>query len=92
MSLTLIDAPSPNFNERLHPLDMLVLHYTGMKDGPAALARMQEEKEPRVSAHYMVERTAPSRWKTISASSRPTIIRGTNRWRSTPLCAPALSR
>ena len=23
MSLTLIDAPSPNFNERLHPLDML---------------------------------------------------------------------
>ena len=55
MSLTLIDAPSANFNERLHPLDMLVLHYTGMKDGPAALARMQEDKEPRVSAHYMVE-------------------------------------
>ncbi|HBQ49350.1 MAG TPA: N-acetylmuramoyl-L-alanine amidase, partial [Hyphomonas atlantica] len=21
---------SPNFNERKHPLDMLVLHYTGM--------------------------------------------------------------
>lgn len=55
MSLTLIDAPSANFNERLHPLDMLVLHYTGMKDGPSALARMREEKEPRVSAHYMVE-------------------------------------
>jgi N-acetylmuramoyl-L-alanine amidase len=55
MSLTLIDAPSANFNERLHPLDMLVLHYTGMQDGPSALARMQEDREPRVSAHYMVE-------------------------------------
>jgi N-acetylmuramoyl-L-alanine amidase len=55
MTLTIIEAPSPNFNERLHPLDMLVLHYTGMKDGPAALARMQEDREPRVSAHYMVE-------------------------------------
>ncbi len=55
MSLTIIPVPSANFNERLHPLDMLVLHYTGMKDGPSALARMQEDKEPRVSAHYMVE-------------------------------------
>jgi len=55
MSLTIIPAPSANFNERLHPLDMLVLHYTGMKDGPSALARMQEDKEPHVSAHYMVE-------------------------------------
>lgn len=55
MSLTIIQAPSANFNERLHPLDMLVLHYTGMQDGPSALARMQEDKEPRVSAHYMVE-------------------------------------
>ena len=55
MSLEIISATSANFNERLHPLDMLVLHYTGMKDGPSALARMQEDKEPRVSAHYMAE-------------------------------------
>ena len=55
MSLEIIQAPSANFNERQHPLDMLVLHYTGMPDGPSALARMTEEKEPRVSAHYMVE-------------------------------------
>ena len=51
----LIPAPSPNFNERLHPLDMLVLHYTGMKTGEEALARLREDAEPRVSAHYMVE-------------------------------------
>lgn len=54
MSLRIIEAPSPNFNERLHPLDMLVLHYTGMKDGPSALARMCDP-ESQVSAHYMVE-------------------------------------
>jgi N-acetylmuramoyl-L-alanine amidase len=54
MSLRIVDAPSPNFNERQHPLDMLVLHYTGMKDGPSALARLCDP-EAQVSAHYMVE-------------------------------------
>jgi N-acetylmuramoyl-L-alanine amidase len=54
MTLRMVEAPSPNFNERLHPLDMLVLHYTGMKDGPSALARMRDP-EAEVSAHYMVE-------------------------------------
>ena len=33
---------------------MIVLHYTGMTDGPAALARMRDP-EAGVSAHYMVE-------------------------------------
>ena len=33
---------------------MLVLHYTGMKDGPSALARMRDPAS-KVSAHYMVE-------------------------------------
>ncbi len=55
MSLNITQAPSPNFNERLYPLDMLVLHYTGMPNGHAALARLREDREPRVSAHYMVE-------------------------------------
>jgi len=32
-------TPSPNFNDRKAPLDMLVLHYTGMESGEAALAR-----------------------------------------------------
>jgi N-acetylmuramoyl-L-alanine amidase len=54
MSLSIIQAPSPNFDERAFPLDMLVLHYTGMKDGPSALKRMREP-ESKVSAHYMVE-------------------------------------
>jgi N-acetylmuramoyl-L-alanine amidase len=54
MSLRVISAPSGNFDERMFPLDMLVLHYTGMKDGPSALARMRDPAS-KVSAHYMVE-------------------------------------
>lgn len=54
MTLRLIDSPSPNFNERKHPVDMLVLHYTGMADGATALARMRDPAS-EVSAHYMVE-------------------------------------
>ncbi len=49
-----ISAPSPNFDARLAPPDMIILHYTGMVDGPSALARMRNP-EAKVSAHYMVE-------------------------------------
>ena len=54
MTLTFIDAPSPNFDARTKLPDMLVLHYTGMKSGPEALARLCDP-EARVSSHYMVE-------------------------------------
>lgn len=50
----IIAAPSPNFNERRAPPDMLVLHYTGMQTGEAALARLCDA-EAQVSAHYLVE-------------------------------------
>jgi N-acetylmuramoyl-L-alanine amidase len=50
----MIEAPSPNFNERKGPPDMVVLHYTGMKTGAAALARMCDP-EAKVSAHYMID-------------------------------------
>lgn len=45
--------PSPNFNDRKHPVDMLVLHYTGMETGQAALERMCDAAA-NVSAHYMI--------------------------------------
>lgn len=54
MKLPVIDAPSPNFNARKRPVSLVLLHYTGMKDGPSALARMRD-KAAQVSAHYMVE-------------------------------------
>lgn len=49
-----IDAPSPNFNARKRPVSLIVLHYTGMKDGPSALTRLRD-KAASVSAHYLVE-------------------------------------
>lgn len=49
-----IEAPSPNFDERRSLPDILVLHYTGMRTGQEALARLQDA-EAKVSAHYMVE-------------------------------------
>jgi len=52
--MTPIAAPSPNFNARTAPPDMLILHYTGMPTGEAALARLRDPAS-EVSAHYMVE-------------------------------------
>jgi len=52
--MKLIAAPSPNFDARTRPPDMIVLHYTGMRTGEAALARLRDP-EARVSAHYVVE-------------------------------------
>jgi N-acetylmuramoyl-L-alanine amidase len=47
-------APSPNHGaRRAGPLDMLVLHYTGMDSGAAALARLRDPLS-EVSAHYLV--------------------------------------
>ena len=52
--MKLIDAPSPNFDARTSPPDLLLLHYTGMPTGEAALARLRDPAA-RVSAHYVVE-------------------------------------
>jgi N-acetylmuramoyl-L-alanine amidase len=48
-------VPSPNHGERKHGCapDMIVLHYTGMDDADAALARLCA-RESEVSAHYVV--------------------------------------
>jgi N-acetylmuramoyl-L-alanine amidase len=50
------DLPSPNHDARPEgaPLDMLVLHYTGMRTGAEAIARLRDPAA-RVSAHYVVE-------------------------------------
>ena len=52
--IEVIATPSPNFNARKAPPDMLVLHYTGMQTGEGALARLRDP-EAKVSAHYVVE-------------------------------------
>lgn len=45
--------PSGNFNRRYAPIDMIVLHYTGMKTDQEALDRMCN-RVYNVSAHYFI--------------------------------------
>ena len=46
---------SPNFNDRpMAEVSVLLLHYTGMQSGGAALSRMCDENA-QVSAHYLVD-------------------------------------
>jgi N-acetylmuramoyl-L-alanine amidase len=52
----IIDHPSPNFDER-HAgknLDMLILHYTGMRTAEESLARLCDPRA-KVSAHYLID-------------------------------------
>lgn len=51
-----VPHPSPNFGPRPEgtPIDMLVLHYTGMETAEAALARLADP-EAQVSAHYLID-------------------------------------
>ena len=48
-----IHYPSPHFNERLHPVDMILVHYTDMKNTPEALAWLTNPLA-KVSAHYLI--------------------------------------
>src|SRR6202789_4312179 len=50
----LIAAPSPNYDARAAPPDMVVVHYTGMPTGDEALARLRDPAA-KVSAHYLIE-------------------------------------
>lgn len=54
--MRIIEAPSPNHDARPDGarVDTLVLHYTGMQTGAAALARLRDP-DAKVSAHYVVE-------------------------------------
>ena len=45
---------SPNFNDRKAPISLILLHYTGMESGAAALARLRDPRA-EVSSHYVVE-------------------------------------
>ncbi len=52
--------PSPNFDDRPHNavISLIVLHYTGMRSAPEALARLCDPSPPtgiRVSCHYFVD-------------------------------------
>ena len=52
----MIERPSPNFDRRPAdvPVDMLVLHYTGMETAGIAVSRLCDP-EAKVSAHYVID-------------------------------------
>ena len=51
-----VECPSPNFDARgaNMPIDILLLHYTGMETGAAAIARLCDA-DAKVSSHYTVD-------------------------------------
>lgn len=57
MAPRIVECRSPNYDERPEGarIDMLVLHYTGMKSAEEALARLCDP-EAKVSAHYTIDR------------------------------------
>ncbi len=72
-------APSPNFDVRKGPPDMVVLHYTGMQSGAEALARLCDPLA-KVSAHYLVEEDG--RIFTLVAEERRAWHAGVSFWKS----------
>ena len=52
----IIQSPSPNHNERPagKAIDILLIHYTGMRDGDAALQRLCDPAA-KVSSHYLID-------------------------------------
>jgi len=54
--IDIIEMPSPNFDPRWEgaPIDVLVMHYTGMRTADEALARLCDP-EAKVSSHYTID-------------------------------------
>src|SRR5690348_186726 len=64
------DRPSPNFDARPGAgiVDMLILHYTGMRTGAEALARLCDPAA-KVSAHYLIEEDGAV-WRLVEEAHR----------------------
>jgi N-acetylmuramoyl-L-alanine amidase len=56
VNLRILDLPSPNQDDRPQgtPIDMLILHYTGMQSAQEAIDRLHDPVA-RVSSHYVVD-------------------------------------
>ena len=74
----MIERPSPNFDERMLPISMIVLHYTGMPSCEGALDRMTSP-EAKVSAHYCVDEDG-SIYRLVDEEKRAWHA-GKSRWR-----------
>lgn len=53
--MNIVHLPSPNFDSRAGAAPtLLIMHYTGMESGPAAIERLRD-RAAKVSSHYVVE-------------------------------------
>ena len=85
-SLDIRERPSPNHDSRgeppnLRPIDMLVLHYTGMQSAAAALDRLCDP-EARVSSHYLVDEDG-TLWRLVPEARRA-FHAGVSCWQGEP--------
>ena len=62
------ERSSPNHNRRQTPVDMLILHYTGMTSAAAALDRLCDPAA-QVSAHYLIEEDG-TLWRLVAEEQR----------------------
>ena len=74
------DLPSPNQDDRPAgtPVDMLILHYTGMQTAEAALDRLRDPAAA-VSSHYVVEEDGQV-WRLVPEGRRA-FHAGVSSWR-----------
>lgn len=68
--MELRDRPSPNFDARpgAGAVDMLILHYTGMRTAAEALDRLCDPAA-KVSAHYLIEEDGAV-WRLVDEAQR----------------------
>ncbi len=56
----IIDAPSPNFDERKRPIRFVILHYTGMNDEVAALNLLRDDAPQKSKYQNNILQTDPN--------------------------------
>ncbi|HLI20613.1 MAG TPA: N-acetylmuramoyl-L-alanine amidase [Stellaceae bacterium] len=66
--MDLRDRPSSNFNERPGAVDMLILHYTGMRSAAESLDRLCDPAA-KVSAHYQIDEDGTV-WRLVAEEKR----------------------
>jgi N-acetylmuramoyl-L-alanine amidase len=64
----LLDMPSPNHDARPGVVDMLILHYTGMRSAAEALERLCSPAA-KVSAHYVIDEDGAA-WRLVAEERR----------------------